>query len=213
MRLGGRYLDTVDAPPQFDQHTVHESNMKDREASSKPSTGDEEVVNMCLINLLMALSLILKRESCVIPDRKAFHVKKLKIDQPLYEARVDGILTEPENQKSIKALIEAKRYVRSKNIRAVRMQEGAQTAALISSAQTLGKGTIWTISLGAHQASITKSAYTSEYVNFLNGYEPDETALLDRTEYGPFDLDGRSTMWQFLLYMAVIMEGEDYIRL
>ena len=89
---------------------------------------DEQIVNMCLENLLMALSNVMGFYGRLVSDRRAFVIPKDDTSN-LYQACVDGLIMTPSRQ-SIMAFIEVKRTPRSLN-RSVYRQIGAQMAAFI----------------------------------------------------------------------------------
>ena len=86
---------------------------------------DEQTVNMCLENLLIALSNLMEFYGRIVSDRKAFVVPNL------YQACVDGLIM-TANRQQIMAFIEVKRRLRSTNDSVLR-QIGAQMAAFILS--------------------------------------------------------------------------------
>ena len=89
---------------------------------------DEQVVNMCLENLLMALSNVMGFYGRLVSERRAFVVPKDKASS-LYQACVDGLIMAP-NRQDVMAFIEVKRRLRSAND-CVYRQIGAQMAAFI----------------------------------------------------------------------------------
>ncbi len=86
---------------------------------------DEQTINMCLENLLIALSNAMGFYGRIFSDRKAFVIPKL------YQACVDGLIMTADRQQ-IMAFIEVKRSLRSTNDSVLR-QIGAQMAAFIFS--------------------------------------------------------------------------------
>ena len=89
---------------------------------------DEQSVNMCLENLLIALSNVMGFYGRLVSDRRAFVIPK-DHDSNLYQACVDGLIMTPDRQ-GIMAFIEVKRSLRSLNDSVYR-QVGAQMAAFI----------------------------------------------------------------------------------
>ena len=89
---------------------------------------DEQVVNICLENLLMALSNVMGFYGRLVSERRAFVVPKDKTTN-LYQACVDGLVMAP-NREDVIAFIEVKRRLRSANDSVYR-QIGAQMAAFI----------------------------------------------------------------------------------
>ena len=89
---------------------------------------DEQVVNMCLENLLMALSNVMGFYGRLVSERRAFVVPKDDTSN-LYQACVDGLIMAP-NREDIMVFIEVKRRLRSVNDSVYR-QIGAQMAAFI----------------------------------------------------------------------------------
>ena len=89
---------------------------------------DEQIVNMCLENLLMALSNVMGFYGRMVSDRRAFVVPRDETSN-LYQACVDGLIMTP-NRQDIMAFIEVKRSLRSTN-NSVYRQIGAQMAAFI----------------------------------------------------------------------------------
>ena len=87
-----------------------------KERISQFITGDEEIVNICLMNLLDALSWALGKVCCIHPDRKAFRLRPTRMKKGhLYEARVDGLVTVDDDKSRIKALLECKAALRCKS--------------------------------------------------------------------------------------------------
>ena len=89
---------------------------------------DEQTVNTCIENLLMALSNVMGFYGRLLSDRRAFVVPKTS-NSNLYQACVDGLIMTP-NRQDIMAFIEVKRRLRSTNDSVYR-QIGAQMAAFI----------------------------------------------------------------------------------
>ena len=89
---------------------------------------DEQTINTCLENLLMALSNVMGYYGRLLSDRRAFVVPK-DSSSSLYQACVDGLIT-TANRQDIMAFIEVKRKLRSTNDSIYR-QTGAQMAAFI----------------------------------------------------------------------------------
>lgn len=89
---------------------------------------DEQTVNMCLENLLIALSNAMGSYGRIVSDRKAFVVPK-DATTHLYQACVDGLIMTADRQQ-IMAFVEVKRKLRSTNDSVLR-QIGAQMAAFI----------------------------------------------------------------------------------
>ena len=85
-------------------------------------------MNMCLENLLMALSNVMGFYGRMVSDRRAFVIPKDNTSN-LYQACVDGLIMTPSRQ-DIMAFIEVKRSLRSTNDSVYR-QIGAQMAAFI----------------------------------------------------------------------------------
>ena len=102
--------------------------------------GDEQTVNACLVALIMPVAWILGRSGCVHLDRKPLQLRRGD-GEILYEARVDGIITESTKDGNlVKSIMEVKRGLRGGKTD-VRMQEGAQMAAFIySDKNSLEKG-------------------------------------------------------------------------
>ena len=89
---------------------------------------DEQTVNTCLENLLMALSNVMGFYGRLLSDRRAFVIPK-DTSSNLYQACVDGLIM-TANRQDIMAFIEVKRRLRSLNDSIYR-QIGAQMAAFI----------------------------------------------------------------------------------
>ena len=89
---------------------------------------DEQTVNTCLENLLMAFSNVMGFYGRLLSDRRAFVVPKDESSN-LYQACVDGLVM-TANRQDIMAFIEVKRRLRSTNDSIYR-QIGAQMAAFI----------------------------------------------------------------------------------
>jgi hypothetical protein len=88
---------------------------------------DEEVVNMCLINLLMPFAWTRGFKGTVDPSRTAFIYQDYN-DEKVYEARVDGTVKARKSPERIIGLLETKRNHRND---AVRLQEAAEMVAFI----------------------------------------------------------------------------------
>ena len=89
---------------------------------------DEQTVNACLENLLMALSNVMGFHGRVFSDRRAFVVPKDNSSN-LYQACVDGLIMTADRE-DIMAFVEVKRKLRSNN-ESIYRQIGAQMAAFI----------------------------------------------------------------------------------
>ena len=89
---------------------------------------DEQTVNTCLENLLMALSNVMGYYGRFLSARRAFVVPR-DGSSNLYQACVDGLITSA-NRQDIMAFVEVKRRLRSTNDSIYR-QIGAQMAAFI----------------------------------------------------------------------------------
>lgn len=89
---------------------------------------DEQTVNVCLENLLMALSNVMGFYGRVLSDRRAFAVPKDN-SLNLYQACVDGLIMTADRE-DIMAFLEVKRKLRSTN-ESIYRQIGAQMAAFI----------------------------------------------------------------------------------
>ena len=97
-------------------------------------TGDEQTVNTCLVDLIIAVAGMLKSRGRVRLDREPFRVLKKEVTGKhalLYEARVDGIVME-KNLQNIQGFMEVKRDLRLQK-KDVRIQEGTQMAAFVYS--------------------------------------------------------------------------------
>ena len=89
---------------------------------------DEQTVNVCLENLLMALSNVMGYYGRVLSDRRAFVIPK-DDNSNLYQACVDGLIMTADRE-DIMAFLEVKRKLRHTN-ESIYRQIGAQMAAFI----------------------------------------------------------------------------------
>ncbi|KAF7874997.1 hypothetical protein EAF04_002169 [Stromatinia cepivora] len=95
---------------------------------AKIKVQDEQIVNQCLINLLLPISWPLGISGNVDPQRKAY-IFVLQ-GSKAYEARVDGIITHPNRNTDVLGFLEVKRGHRTDE---VRIQEVAQMVAFMNS--------------------------------------------------------------------------------
>lgn len=89
---------------------------------------DEQIVNVCLETMLIALSWTLGYRNRISAERRAFHIPKDDTSH-LYQAQVDGLIKGDGVRIPI-AFMEVKKHLRGTN-QAVRRQIGAQMSGFI----------------------------------------------------------------------------------
>ncbi|CAD6451132.1 7554f834-41a2-479a-b7c4-a9efadbe6754 [Sclerotinia trifoliorum] len=178
---------------------------------------DEQTVNQCLINLLLPISWPLGISGNVDPQRKAY-IFVLQ-DTKAYEARVDGVITHPNNKNDILGFLEVKRGHRTNE---VRIQEVAQMVAFMYSknkdplriddnASALQRS--WLISMCANELFITIASCNRPWMEFLGTGEGLQEGMpelkpenfLHMKEYGPYLLSNYHGLLAALKHLHILL--------
>ncbi|KAJ8060119.1 hypothetical protein OCU04_010473 [Sclerotinia nivalis] len=174
---------------------------------------DEQIVNQCLINLLLPISWPLGISGNVDPQRKAYIF--ILQGSKAYEARVDGIVTHPNRSTDVLGFLEVKRGHRTNE---VRIQEVAQMVAFMNSKNKDNASALqrsWLISMCANQLFITIASCNQPWIEFLGTGEGLKEGMpelksenfLHMKEYGPYNLSKYHHLVSVLEHLYVLLSG------
>ncbi|KAF7874996.1 hypothetical protein EAF04_002169 [Stromatinia cepivora] len=184
---------------------------------AKIKVQDEQIVNQCLINLLLPISWPLGISGNVDPQRKAY-IFVLQ-GSKAYEARVDGIITHPNRNTDVLGFLEVKRGHRTDE---VRIQEVAQMVAFMNSKNnnplrmndnTSALQCSWLISMCANELFITIASCNQPWIEFLGMGEGLKEGMpelksenfLHMKEYGPYTLSVYHDLVAALEHLYVLL--------